>query len=970
MPIRIYALAKELKFDSKELVDICVKAGLPGKGSALASLDDDEVAKLKAYLAGKSKPRRPEAAEQHGHPPVLPTPTRPAPAPVAPAVSEPAPPPAAPAPMAPVAAVPAAAPPAAPEPKAPAAPVGPLASHVSPAPPAAPEPAAPPAPVAPVAAAPAPPARPEPPATPAANAPMRREDSRPLGAMMNRSIKVIGANRKRDDDGTRKKPDGDSPRPSRKDKETVIKLAAIPQAKQPAPAARAEEPPAQKPIMTLPPEAIRSAKTGSKAPLQDIANRLAKTQAKKPRGPEPPKSPAAQTTAPDPAGKGRAKKGKGGEGGEEESGKAAGSMGNTREERQQKRKRVIGAGALSGEEERQGRARRPKKLTRTKSGDTAAPRKTNVSLEVPCSVRAFSEASGVGVTKVLKLLFTLVGPQVTINHMVDRELAEYLAAEFEAEVQFKEKSSLEDAITGLDQEQDSPEAMVTRPPVVTFLGHVDHGKTSLLDAVIGTKLVSGEAGGITQHIRAYQVEKDGKRISFVDTPGHEAFTEMRARGANVTDIAVLVVAADDGVMPQTEEAISHARAAKVPIVVAMNKIDLPSADEQKVFRGLAEHNLLPTEWGGDVEVVRTSATTGRGLDTLLETLLLTAELHEYKANPNRKAMGTCLEAEQQGKRGVMAKLIVQNGTLHVGDIIVCGAAHGRVKAIYDTLDSTKRLEEAGPSLPVSITGLDIAPQAGDRFHVLDDISQARNLAEQRSDVSRVKSLTGYKAHVSFTDFTRLREAGQLGEKAELVDLRIILRADTRGSIEAILKELSKIDHPEVRVTTLQASVGGITVGDVTLADASDAVVVGFNVIPDEAARALAEARGVEIRRYDIIYKLTDDIKAVLEGRLKPEERVKEMGRALVQKVFNITRVGAVAGCRVLSGTIERSCRVRVNRESRTIGDYTLDSLKREKDDAREVREGLECGIKLSGFNDLKEGDILEAYKIEEVARTL
>jgi translation initiation factor IF-2 len=484
-------------------------------------------------------------------------------------------------------------------------------------------------------------------------------------------------------------------------------------------------------------------------------------------------------------------------------------------------------------------------------------------------------------------------------------------------------------------------------------------------------VVAGEAGGITQHIRAYLITtKDGRHVSFVDTPGHEAFTEMRARGANVTDIAVLVVAADDGVMPQTEEAISHAKAAEVPIVVAMNKMDLPGADEQKVLSQLATAGLLPSEWGGDVEVVRTSAVTGQGIDTLLETLLVTAELHDYKANPEKPARGMCLEAEQEAGRGVIAKLMVQDGTLKEGDVIVCGGGYGRVKAMYDTLRPREKITEAGPSTPVNVTGLDVAPNAGDRFYVLEDIGEARDLADERQLESREQTLSGSSKRVSFDDFQQRLSEGRLIPEEYVSTLNLIIRADVRGSIEAILKELQKFDHPEVKVKVLQAAVGGITVADVTLAHASGAVVVGFNVIPDEAARALAEERQVEIRRYDIIYKLTDDIKAMIEGKLKPEERVVEMGAALVKQVFTISRVGAVAGCQVIRGSIERGCRIRINRDSRTIGDYAMESLRREKDDVKEVARGMECGIKLANFNDLKEGDVLEAYKIEEVARTL
>jgi translation initiation factor IF-2 len=483
--------------------------------------------------------------------------------------------------------------------------------------------------------------------------------------------------------------------------------------------------------------------------------------------------------------------------------------------------------------------------------------------------------------------------------------------------------------------------------------------------------VAGEAGGITQHIRAYQIDKNGRKIAFVDTPGHEAFTEMRARGANVTDIAVLVIAADDGIMPQTEEAISHAKAADVPIVVALNKIDLPGADANRVMTQMTEFGLTPSEWGGEVEVVRTSAITGEGMDELLDTILTIADLHEFRANPSRHALGTCLEAEQEGGRGVIAKVMVKNGTLQVGDVVVCGGAFGKVKAMYDTLKPRVRVKAAGPSMPVNITGFDTAPQAGEQFFVIDDIAEAREIATVRLAQSRQQNLSGSTTRVSFEEFQRRLEEGRgLASPEEVVTLNLIIRADVRGSIEAIQKELAKLEHPEVHVKVLQASVGGITVADVTLAHASQAVIIGFNVIPDEAARSLADDRQVEIRRYDVIYKVTDDIRAMLEGKLKPEEHIVELGQALVKQVFSISRVGSIAGCYVVRGTVERGCRIRVNRDGKTIGSYDLDSLRREKDDVKEVRQGMECGIKLAGFNDIKQDDVLESYRIEEVARTL
>ncbi len=623
------------------------------------------------------------------------------------------------------------------------------------------------------------------------------------------------------------------------------------------------------------------------------------------------------------------------------------------------------AGNRRGGEDEEGGSRPRRSLARNRRAAPSATiaRKSKAILELPATIRGFSEATGIPAKQILGQLMQM-GHMIAITANLEPELIEELSLELGVEIEVRHPVSFADQqFAAATEREDDPAALETRPPVITFLGHVDHGKTSLLDRIIGINVAGGESGGITQHIRAYQIDKDGRKISFVDTPGHEAFTEMRTRGANVTDIAVLVVAADDGVMPQTEEAISHIRAANVPIVVALNKIDLPGIDVDRIYQQLATANLLPTEWGGDTEVVKTSATTGVGLDNLLETLLTIAELHDYKANPSRPASGACLEAALHEGRGVIAKVIVQSGTLRVGDAVVCGSSFGKVKAMYDTLKPGVTFQEAPPSLPVNLTGLNEAPAAGEHFYVLDDISVAREIAEKRASQSRRATLGGYQAHVTLENLF-----DQLG-KEETRTLNLILRADTRGSIEAIQKELTKLEHREVKIKILQATVGGITEADVHLADASDAIIVGFNVVPDEGARSLSEQRGVQVRRYDIIYKVTEDVKLALEGMLKPEKRELELGRALVQRTFVISRLGTIAGCRVLSGTIQRNSRVRLVRDSQVIGDYSLESLKREKDDAREVREGMECGMKLGGYNDLKEGDVLEAYKVEEFART-
>ncbi|MEZ6133776.1 MAG: translation initiation factor IF-2 [Pirellulaceae bacterium] len=930
MPKRIYALAKELAIDSKDLVDLCTKLGILNKGSALASLEDEEVARLQRYLAADKN----EAPPEKKSPDVVAAPQRPPKAPMRAIVSL-----ARPSSKKSVGGTATQEPPSDTE-------VSSESETDRVAEPAEPI-------IAKNAADTAPPKQ------------LTRDDyiAPPSSAAVGR-VRSLDAKRP----SSTAKPDAKKPQQRRA---PVINLASVPNSTPPPiPKPRSDEPAPQRPEIRFTKDDISGQKQGMKAPLKEIEEKQA---AKDSRGGAGKGKSAQFATTPDGGLKGFAKaaadrKGRHRTGDdEEEKGhgkKAASGIAAARAERRRRGRGVIDQG-----DEDRGRYRGGKRLTR-KGTNTAAPRKENAELELPCTVRSFSEAAGVPAGRVLGTLMQM-GHGLTINANLQPEMAELLAAELGVELEFRYPQTLEEGvIDAIDADQDTDESLTTRPPIVTFLGHVDHGKTSLLDYLIGTRIVTGEAGGITQHIRAYQVEKDGRLISFVDTPGHEAFTEMRARGANVTDIAILVIAADDGIMPQTEEAISHAKAAEVPIVVALNKIDLPGVDANRILTQMTEHGLTPSEWGGDVEVVRTSAISGQGMDELLETILTVAELNEYRANPNRQATGVCLESEQASDKGVIAKVVVRNGTLNVGDIMLCGSSYGRVKAIYDTLNPSLQLKSAGPSMPVNITGLDIAPGAGDRFYVLDDIAQARELAETRSDVSRAQSLSGTSPKVSFETFQDLLQSGQLGKAEDKVELNLIIRADVRGSLEAIEKELSKLEHPEVDIRILQKSVGGITVADVTLASASHAVVVGFNVIPDENARSLADERNVEIRRYNIIYKLTEDIRAIVEGRLKPEERVIELGRALVKTVFSITRVGTVAGCYVAQGAIERGCRIRVHRDGRTIGDYALDSLKRHKDDVKEVPRGMECGIRLAGFNDLKQDDVLEAYRIEEVARKL
>lgn len=588
--------------------------------------------------------------------------------------------------------------------------------------------------------------------------------------------------------------------------------------------------------------------------------------------------------------------------------------------------------------------------------------KTSAQIEFPITVRALSESIGRPAKSIMGYFFK-EGKMITINDELGEEDALEVAMELGVDLEIKRGRDREaELVESLDHEDDE-DTLVTRPPIITILGHVDHGKTTLVDKLRSANVAGGEAGGITQHIAAYQVHTDERSLTFVDTPGHAAFGEMRARGANVTDIIVLVIAADDGVMPQTEECISHAKNAGVPIVIALNKMDLPEVDDQRVLQQLAQHELLPAEWGGEYEVVRTSGETGLGLDTLIETLALTSELHEFKANPEREAIGVCLEAFRDEGRGVIAWMIVQKGTLRVGDAVLCGKAYGRIRAMYN--DRGEEVTEAGPSTPVKVAGLDEVPTAGVHFFVMKDIEEARELAETRIHEGREQSLSGKGTKVTLD---LLLSAARDGEGIQTLPL--ILKADSPGSLEAIRGELNKFEHPEVEIAIIHEAVGGVNESDVSLASASGAIVIAFHVIAEERAEQMAEREGVEIRRYSIIYEVIDEIKQSLEGMLRPERVEKTTGRAVVLQTFSISRFGTIAGCRVINGTISRDNRVHVIRDNAVINDYRMASLKREKDDTKEVREGMECGIRLEGFNDIKEGDLLEAFRIEEIQRTL
>ncbi|NBR04617.1 MAG: translation initiation factor IF-2 [Planctomycetes bacterium] len=621
------------------------------------------------------------------------------------------------------------------------------------------------------------------------------------------------------------------------------------------------------------------------------------------------------------------------------------------------------SGLLDQEELEQQRIVRERRRQKTLKGPQ--PRKGKVPIEVPITVRALSEALGI---KSGELLMKLMGAGLTaglnINSIVEPDYAATIALESGCELEIKRKEDLEEKIISDSGKDDAPEDLILRAPIVTIMGHVDHGKTSLLDKIRKSEIAASEAGGITQCIRAWRVEHNGKPITFLDTPGHEAFTKMRARGANVTDIAVIVVAADDGVMPQTEEAISHAKAANVKIIVAINKVDLPNANIRKTEQQLYGQGLIPDTMGGDVQFVQTSAATGKGINELLDNISLVAEVEEFKSNPNKTAKGVCLEANVSEGEGVFATVIVQDGTLKKGDVILCGSGYGRVRMMYD--DMGKPIAQAGPSIPCKITGLDELPNADDVFVVISDLAEAREIAEKRKMRSLESSI--YKRSPMTLETLSLNK---------VTELKVILKADFRGSIEAIRKELEKFTHEEVAVRVLHTGVGGITESDVQLALASpdDTIIVGFNSVPDDRARSLAEEKGIQIRQYNIIYKLAEDVRNALEGKLKPREDIIHLGRAVVRDCFKISRVGTIAGCYVTQGTIERSAKVRLIRNGVVIypppdKNVGLESLKRFKEDVREVREGFECGIKILNYDDIKVDDVIEAYKVEQVLRTL
>ncbi len=573
------------------------------------------------------------------------------------------------------------------------------------------------------------------------------------------------------------------------------------------------------------------------------------------------------------------------------------------------------------------------------------------------TVGELADKLGVDSSEIIKKLF-LLGIMANINQSLDVEALELVASDYGVEIEEEVVVDDNDLSIYFDDIEEDENATV-RPAVVTIMGHVDHGKTTLLDSIRHTRVTEGEAGGITQHIGAYQIENNGKKITFLDTPGHAAFTTMRARGAQVTDITILVVAADDGVMPQTIEAINHAKEADVPIIVAVNKIDKPTANPDRVMQELTEYNLIPEDWGGDTIFVPLSALSGEGIDDLLEMLILVSEVQELKANANKPAVGTVIEAELDKSRGPAASLLVQNGTLHVGDALVVGNTHGKVRAMVNDLG--KRIKSAGPSTPVEITGLNDVPQAGDRFVVFRDEKKARRIGEAREQESILQQRQESK-NVSLDNLFEQMKQG------EMKDLNVIIKGDVQGSVEALAASLMKIDVEGVNVRIIHTATGAINESDVTLANASNGIIIGFNVRPDAGAKRAADAENVDMRLHRVIYNVIEEIEAAMKGMLDPEFEEKVIGQAEVRQTFKVSKVGTIAGSYVTEGKITRDSSVRIIRDGVVLFEGELDTLKRFKDDAKEVAQGYECGITIAKFNDIKEGDIIEAFVMVEVER--
>jgi translation initiation factor IF-2 len=605
---------------------------------------------------------------------------------------------------------------------------------------------------------------------------------------------------------------------------------------------------------------------------------------------------------------------------------------------------------------------RPVRRIETRSGEeaTAIERPEKTVVTEPILVKDLAAALRVKIGDIVRRLMKQ-GVMATANQALATDTAELIAMEFGTELVVQKKQTLIEQIHRQFEQREKAN-LQKRPPIVTMLGHVDHGKTSLLDRIRQAEVAKGEAGGITQHIGAYQAELKGKKVTFLDTPGHEAFTTLRARGANMTDIVVLVVAADDGVMPQTVEAIRHAKAANVQMIVAMNKIDLPGTDLHRIYGQLAEQELTPTEWGGNTEIVKTSAITGEGIEDLLEHLDYIAELKDYKADPTIPATGWVVEAKMTQSRGAVATLLVQEGCFEKGDILLVGSAYGRVRAITDSRGCS--IQKAEPAMPVEISGLAEVPQAGDRFYKLDDINLAKQAADENKHLVREESLAR-RSQITLDNLFSQIAAGNIKE------LNLIVKADVQGSVEVLNTYLTDLSTPEVKVKILHAAVGGVTEGDVVLAEASSAIIIGFNAVPDEHVRQLADSKGVDVRLYSIIYRITEDVRAAMVGLLDPEYQEKTLGRLTVRNTFKVSSIGTIAGCYVTSGLITKNAKLRLIRNNIVVKEKcSIESLKHFKDDAREVKTGLECGVKIANFDDVKIDDVLEAYEIVEVARTL
>jgi len=616
-------------------------------------------------------------------------------------------------------------------------------------------------------------------------------------------------------------------------------------------------------------------------------------------------------------------------------------------------------------ERKEEKAEKPQSRTRTvifkqRRKPVAKQRPTSIELEPPITVRDLSEGLGVGANEIIRRLLTEHTVMANINQSLEPEVVELIGLDYGVEISFKGPKSANELLEELIPE-DEPGDLEPRPPIVALLGHVDHGKTSILDRIRNTEVAASEDGGITQDIGAWQMTREGHQLTFVDTPGHEAFTAMRAHGAQVTDIVVLVVAADDGVMPQTEEAISHARAAGVPIVVALNKIDKSDANSMRVMQQLASDGLNPEEWGGDVGCVQVSALTGQGIDELIERIILEAEIHDLRANPGARATGTVMEARMVQGLGVVANVVVRSGTLRTGDLIVAGPAWGRVRSLNN--EHGQQIVEAPPATPVAVSGLDRLPETGDKFVVVEDQDLARSIAG-RLDTQQREQRRQRRAHVTLENLYESLAAGR--EKL----LRVVVKADVKGSLEPIINSFMRLGTDEVNVRVLHQGVGSVNTSDVLLADASDAVIVAFRVGIEDRAESLARECGVEIRYYRVIYESIRDVRQALEGLLTPDVVEEKVGEAEVRQTFKISRLGTIAGCYVRNGQLRRGAKARLVREGVVVHESTIGTLRREKDDAREVEAGYECGVKLEGYNDIQIGDSIQCYRVSEVKRVL